>query len=149
VARINLKDFRDREGDRLYGKPTLLLRFGKDVTCLVSVAALVAADVLLMVALRPPVAVVLALQFFVVAVGFMLRRLWLTPDPRDEQVSIGLGARMGNGLLLTTLTWLILQGSGAPAQDRVILPLMLAVGFAVQLAVLASRPDEVLIGYKG
>ena len=25
---------------------------------------------------------------------------------RDEQVAIGLGARMGNGLLLTVLTWL-------------------------------------------
>jgi homogentisate phytyltransferase / homogentisate geranylgeranyltransferase len=29
VARITLKDFRDQEGDALYGKPTLLLRFGK------------------------------------------------------------------------------------------------------------------------
>jgi hypothetical protein len=126
-----------------------LLRFGKSVTCAVSAAALVAADVLLMVALRPPGAVMLALQFFVIAIAFMLRRLWLADDPRDEQVSIGLGARMGNGLLLTSLTWLILMESGAPAQDRVILPLLLAAGFAVQLVVLASRPDEVLIGYKG
>jgi 4-hydroxybenzoate polyprenyltransferase len=149
VARINLKDFRDREGDGRYGKPTLLLRFGKGVTCLVSIAALVAADVLLMMALRPPSAVALALQFFVIAIGFMLRRLWLAAEPGDEQVSIGLGARMGNGLLLTALTWLILMESGAPPPDRVILPLLLAAGFAVQLVVLASRPEDVLIGYKG
>jgi 4-hydroxybenzoate polyprenyltransferase len=38
IARINLKDFRDREGDALYGRPTLLLRFGRRTTCWVSVA---------------------------------------------------------------------------------------------------------------
>ena len=29
LARINLKDFRDRTGDALYGRPTFLLRFGR------------------------------------------------------------------------------------------------------------------------
>ena len=48
VARIVLKDFRDREGDALYGKPTLLLRFGKDATCAVSLAALLAGNCLLL-----------------------------------------------------------------------------------------------------
>src|SRR5438034_6860876 len=36
AARILLKDFRDREGDARYGKPTILLRFGKPVTCAAS-----------------------------------------------------------------------------------------------------------------
>ena len=36
VARINLKDFRDREGDAAFGKPTLLLAHGKTATCAVS-----------------------------------------------------------------------------------------------------------------
>jgi len=63
LARINLKDFRDREGDSRMGRPTLLLRFGKTVTCAVSLAALVASDVLLLAALRPhwPLAILLEL----------------------------------------------------------------------------------------
>ena len=53
LARIVLKDFRDREGDARFGKPTLLLRLGKPATCAVSAASLAAGDVLLLVALRP------------------------------------------------------------------------------------------------
>src|SRR5258708_8909558 len=35
-GRILLKDFRDRQGDALYGKPTFLLKYGKNATCLAS-----------------------------------------------------------------------------------------------------------------
>src|SRR5207244_4768415 len=64
TARILLKDFRDREGDARYGKPTLLLRFGKTATCTASLCALVAADVVLAFTLDPPL--VLLVQPFVV-----------------------------------------------------------------------------------
>jgi 4-hydroxybenzoate polyprenyltransferase len=63
AARIGLKDFRDREGDALYGKPTVLLRFGKKATCATSLCALAAADGLLAVALEP--ALVALVQPFV------------------------------------------------------------------------------------
>src|SRR5439155_15971075 len=75
VARINLKDFRDRRGDALYGRPTLLLRFGKDVTCLVSLLALIVGNALLLSALEPPVAVAATLQLYVLAIASMLLSL--------------------------------------------------------------------------
>ncbi|MDP9242097.1 MAG: UbiA family prenyltransferase [Actinomycetota bacterium] len=103
VARINLKDFRDREGDARYGKPTLLLRFGKDTTCAVSLAALVAGNVLLLAALRPRFGLALVVEAFIASIAIMLRRLRTADDPRQEQVAIGIGARMGNGLLIGVL----------------------------------------------
>src|SRR5215210_5764384 len=49
--RIILKDFRDREGDAAYGKPTFLLTYGKRATCLASLGAICAGDALLIASL--------------------------------------------------------------------------------------------------
>ena len=149
VARINLKDFRDRRGDALYGRRTLLLRFGKDVTCLVSLLALIAGNALLLAALEPPVAVAATLQLYVLAIASMLLSLREAPQGRLEQVAIGLGARMGNGLLIAVLAWLILQGRGAGLADQVVLQLALLGAFGVGFVTLARRPDDVVLGYKG
>ena len=149
VARINLKDFRDRRGDALYGRPTLLLRFGKDVTCLVSLLALIVGNALLLAALEPPVAVAATLQLYVLAIASMLLSLREAPQGRLEQVAIGLGARMGNGLLIAVLAWLILQGRGAGLADQVVLQLALLGAFGVGFVTLARRPDDVVLGYKG
>ena len=149
VARINLKDFRDRAGDAQYGRPTLLLRFGKDVTCLVSLLALVAGNALLLAALRPPVAVAGMLEVYVLAVAWMLYGLREAPEGRLEQVAIGLGARMGNGLLIAVLAWLIVDGHGAGPADEIVLQLALLGAFGVGFVTLARRPNEVMLGYKG
>ena len=146
VARIVLKDFRDREGDSLYGRPTLLLRFGKDVTCLVSAAAL-AAGVAMLIATVPEVAPLVLC--FGAAIGSMLLVLRRVPEGRDELVAIGIGARMGNGLLTCVLAWLVLDAAGAPAGDRLFLVLVLAGVFAASFVSLLRRPDVVTIGYKG
>ena len=146
LARIVLKDFRDRVGDRLYGRPTLLLRFGKTVTCGVSAAGLAAGAALLgsaMPLLLPFVAA------FAAAIGWMLLRLLRAPEGRDEQVAIGLGARMGNGLLVGVLVWLLLDGSGAPPSQRVFALVLVAAGFGVGFFTLARQPGDVVLGYKG
>jgi 4-hydroxybenzoate polyprenyltransferase len=147
AARIVLKDFRDRDGDARYGKPTLLLRFGKDATCAVSAVALAAADALLVTSL-PPAAAVLA-QPFVVAIGFMLLRLRNAQRQHAEQVAIGTGARAGNGLLLTILGWLVLDGAGASGTEAALFATALAALFLATVAALASDPDRVVLGYKG
>ena len=147
AARIVLKDFRDRDGDARFGKPTLLLRFGKTATCAASLGALIASDAVLVVALDPRLA--LAVQPFVVAIGWMLGRLWLADDRRAEQVAIGLGARMGNGLLLCVLAWSVVRGSGASTAEATGLTTVLAAVFFLGFASLAARPHEVVIGYKG
>jgi 4-hydroxybenzoate polyprenyltransferase len=146
VARIVLKDFRDREGDALYGRPTLLLRFGKNATCAVSGFALVLGVTALVWSL-PLLAPLLA--GLAAAIGWMLVTLRAAAPGRDDEVAIGIGARMGNGLLTCTLAWLVLDEAGAPAGERFFLVLVLAGVFAASFASLVRRPDVVVIGYKG
>jgi 4-hydroxybenzoate polyprenyltransferase len=147
AARILLKDFRDREGDARYGKPTVLLRFGKTATCGSSLCALAAGDAVLATALEPSLAVLL--QPFVLAVAWMLRALWLAEDAHAEQVAIGIGARMGNGLLLTVLAWLVASGGGASDAEASLLAGAVSALFLLSFASLAARPQEAVIGYKG
>jgi homogentisate phytyltransferase/homogentisate geranylgeranyltransferase len=149
LARILLKDFRDREGDARYGKPTLLLRFGAAATCSASLGALLAANVLLAVALRPPLALALALELLLAAVAVLLLRLARAESPREEQVAIGLGARIGNGVLLCVLAWLVLSGEGASDPARTAFVWALAALFLGSTAALAARPERIVIGYKG
>lgn len=147
AARILLKDFRDREGDARYGKPTILLRFGKTATCTTSLCALFAGDVVLAVALER--SLVVLVQPFVFAIGWMLWTLWRSADARSEQVAIGIGARMGNGLLLCVLAWLVVAGSGASITEASVLTGAVSGLFFLSFATLAARPQEAVIGYKG
>ena len=148
LARIVLKDFRDRAGDELHGRPTLLLRFGKRVTCAVSLICLLAGAALLPAALDAPV-LLPYVAVFAAAIAWMLHRLLLAPAGREEQVAIGLGARMGNGLLVGTLLWLVLDGEGAPLEHRVLALVAVGGAFAAAFVTLARRPQEVVLGYKG
>ena len=132
----------------LYGRPTLLLRFGKPATCAVSGACLAAGACLLAAALGEP-ALVPFITVFAVAIGWMLQRLLRAPEGRDEQVAIGLGARMGNGLLVGVLVWLVLSGEGAPYEQRLFALLVVTAAFGGGFLALARRPDEVVLGYKG
>jgi 1,4-dihydroxy-2-naphthoate polyprenyltransferase len=149
IARIVLKDFRDRDGDARYGKPTLLLRAGKTVTCLASVTALAVGNVLLLLAVRPPAPVAVVLELFICAVAWMLLVLHRAVDRRDEQVAIGIGARMANGVLITTLATLLLDARGATAEEQLGLVSVLAVVFGVSFLTLVARPQDAVLGYKG
>jgi len=140
TARIVLKDFRDRDGDRRFGKQTLLLRHGKTATCAVSLAGLVVADAVLAHAVDGRLWALL--QLFACAIGWMLWRLWRASDPAQEQVAIGVGARMGNGLLLTVLTWRVTGGDAAASA-------VVAVAFLLSFGSLVTRLGDVAIGYKG
>jgi 4-hydroxybenzoate polyprenyltransferase len=147
VARIVLKDFRDRVGDALYGKPTILLCFGKRATCAVSAAALIAADLVLASSAGLPLAVLL--QPFFAAIAWMLWRLWCAVDEFAEQVAIGIGARMGNGVLLTILAWLVVRESSGSAGEASAAAATVAAAFFFSFASLVTRPHEAVIGYKG
>jgi 4-hydroxybenzoate polyprenyltransferase len=149
LARINLKDFRDRAGDAAYGKPTLLLAHGKNVTCAVTGIALLVGCAALVAALGGHPGVVAIVSFFGAVILSMLWRLWRTSDPRDEQIAIGLGAKMGNGLLACTLASLVLQARGAPEGMQVLAMAFLAIVYGSVLITLADRPDDIEIAYKG
>ena len=149
LARINLKDFRDRAGDAAYGKPTLLLAHGKTVTCAVTAIALLTGCATLVAALGGHPGVVAIVSLFAAAILWMLWRLWRTSDPRDEQIAIGLGAKMGNGLLACTLASLVLQAQGAPKAMQLLAMAFLALVYGSVLITLAGRPDDIEIAYKG
>jgi 4-hydroxybenzoate polyprenyltransferase len=148
-SRIVLKDFRDRAGDAAYGKATVLLRRGKSFTCAASLGLLAVGNALLVVAVNPPAAVLVLMEGFFVAIGTRLHALWTARQPREEQVAIGLGARMGNGLLLLLTGWLGLSAAGAPEADRVVFAVTLTIVFAASFAYLTARPDRAVVGYKG
>ena len=147
AARIVLKDFRDREGDAHYGKPTLLLRHGKHATCVASAIALLLADAVLVTAVPPVLGSIV--QPFVAAIALMLGRLRAATGGHAEQVAIGTGARAGNGLLLTLLSWFVLQGAGASVAAAATFTTALAALFLASVAALAADPDQAVLGYKG
>lgn len=149
LARINLKDFRDRAGDAAYGKPTLLLAHGKTATCAVTGIALVAGCITLAAALGGHPGLIAIVSLFAAVILATLWRLWRTSDRREEQIAIGLGAKMGNGLLACTLAWLVLGTAGAPESIRVLTLAFLALVYASVLISLAGSPDDIEIAYKG
>ena len=91
----------------------------------------------------------MVVSLFAWVILWMLWRLWRTTDPRREQIAIGLGAKMGNGLLASTLAWLVLRAGGAPEGMRVLVMAFLALVYGSVLISLAGRPDDVEIAYKG
>lgn len=148
VARIVLKDFRDRLGDAAFGKPTLLVRLGKRATCLVSATGAALGTAVLITGLHVPMPVAAMLALCGIGIEWMLIRLANTDDPRLEQVAIGIAARAGNGLLVLALAFLLLQADGADRQTIVaILAYVLGV-FAVSFLDAALHPERVRIGYK-
>ena len=149
LARIVLKDYRDRAGDARYGKPTLLLRFGSTATCAASLAALVVANALLLAAVQPPLALAVPLEALLVGIAVLLLRLHRAHEAREEQIAIGLGARLGNGVLVCLLAWLVLGGEDASDAARTAFTCALAALFLASTAALAARPERVVIGYKG
>jgi 4-hydroxybenzoate polyprenyltransferase len=149
AGRIILKDFRDTEGDALYGKPTFLLRFGKGATCLASLLAVCAGDALLIASLadRPWLAAIL--QVHVACVALMLHRLYLADNRKDEQLSIGVGARMGNGLLTTLLGCLVLANQHATWSTQAIFAVSLTGLYLLTFMAFLRHPGRADIGYKG
>jgi 4-hydroxybenzoate polyprenyltransferase len=149
AGRIVLKDFRDREGDALYGKPTFLLLYGKGATCLASLGAVCAGDAFLVASLADRLWLAGILQAYVVGVVVMLRRLYRSDGRKDEQLSIGVGARMGNGLLTTLLGCLVLANQGATWTTQAVFGLALTALYLLTFVRFLRHPERASIGYKG
>jgi len=149
AARIILKDFRDREGDAAFGKPTFLLKYGKRATCLLSLCALCAGDALPLVSLTDRWWLAVLLQTYIVSITIMLYRLYRVGGRRDEQLSIGVGAKMGNGLLVTLLGVLILANQGADWIVQLIFGLALTALYTLNFIDFLRHPERAVIGYKG
>jgi len=149
AGRIILKDFRDRKGDAAFGKPTFLLKYGKKSTCLVSLCAVCAGDALLVASLADRWWLAALLQPYIASIAIMLYRLYLVDSRKDEQLSIGVGARMGNGLLATLLGVLILSNQDAGWTTQVIFCLALTTLYMLNFIDYLRHPQQADIGYKG
>jgi 4-hydroxybenzoate polyprenyltransferase len=155
LGRIVLKDFRDREGDAAYGKPTFLLKYGKRATCLLSATCVCAADAVLIhtVTASPGWWLAMIAQLYVLGIAAMLVRLYAADDRRGEQVSIGVGARVGNGLLLLLLgVSLLAHQDGTGVSPDVAMPaftLAISAFYAADFFLFLRYPERAVIGYKG
>jgi len=150
LARIVLKDFRDREGDAIFGRRSLLLLHGQRKTCAISGAFVALGDMSLSLALGGDAWPLLLLaQGFFAAIALMLWRLSRATTPKAEQVAIGTGAKMANGLLFSLLSWLLLSGHGASVGIRAAFLVLLAVLYGTSFVTLARYPERASIGYKG
>jgi len=149
TSRIILKDFRDREGDALYGKPTFLLRYGKGATCLASLLAVCAGDTFLIISLADRLWLAAVLQAYVACVALMLHSLYRSDNRKYEQLSIGVGARMGNGLLATLVGCLVLANQHTTWSTQAIFAIALTVLYLLTLVTFLRHPERASIGYKG
>jgi 4-hydroxybenzoate polyprenyltransferase len=149
AGRIILKDFRDREGDAAFGKPTFLLKYGKRATCLASVCSVCAGDALLVASLADSWWLAALLQLYVASIAIMLYRLYRSSSRKDEQLSIGVGAKMGNGLLATLLGALILSNHGAGWATQYIFGLALTAIYILNFIDFLRHPERAIVGYKG
>lgn len=149
-GRIILKDFRDRKGDALYGKPTFLLRYGKKATCLLSFISIVLGNIFIFVGLPTKnLIIIFALELYLIGIIFMLYKLSKVADHESEQTAIGIGAKMGNGLLLTILGLLVLLEYNAPAQTQILFVIVITVIFLLNFFMLVRKPEYAVIGYRG
>jgi hypothetical protein len=103
---------------------------------------------LLIAGLRVPASLAVLMALCVLGIEWMLVRLGRTDDERSEQVSIGIAARAGNGVLLATLAVLILRGQSAGDRTLVTIVGCLIAVFAVSFLDAALHPERVRIGYK-
>jgi 4-hydroxybenzoate polyprenyltransferase len=149
AGRIILKDFRDREGDTAFGKPTFLLKYGKRTTCLASLCALCIGDALLVASLADNRWLAVLLQLYIVSIAIMLYRLYRLGGRNDEQLSIGVGAKMGNGLLVTLLGALILSNQGADWITQFMFGLALTAIYMLNFIDFLRHPERAVVGYKG
>jgi 4-hydroxybenzoate polyprenyltransferase len=148
VGRIVLKDFRDREGDAKYGKPTLLLKYGKTATCVVSAVMVVAGLGLLWLAGPAPAVLMLAPTVLIAAVLLQLWLLWRARRDR-EQLMIGVGAKLGNGALVILLGLMLLAQSGAAPDEQAVFAAAMTVVLLYSYARLMRSPELAVNGYRG
>ena len=149
LARINLKDFRDRAGDARYGKPTFVLRYGKRAACVVSIAAAFFGNVLLLVALTPEWWALAAIEVQMAAGLYALLMLWQVNGEVEELFAIGLAARMANGVLLSVLALLTMNALHASATDTSVLLAMIAGISCSSFLSLAKNREEIIRAYRG
>jgi len=157
LGRIILKDFRDRKGDSLYGRPTFLLRFGKTATCFTSLVCVAVAHVFFAIIAgsfgehAKPVEMWLFIgltSVFFLAIYMALIGLWRAKE-EHEQFFIGLGAKMGNGALIFMLGLMILMMNKAEISVMIAFSGTMIMFFLIAFIVMVTNPKLAVNAYRG
>lgn len=149
-GRIILKDFRDVKGDLKYGKPTFLIVYGKNITCLISVISVIFGNIMIISLSSIYLGYeIFVLQIFFFCIYFMSYRLWKAESKEKEQEAIVIGAKMGNGLILTLLGLLALHEYNAASSFSLFYSLLTMTMFLLSFIILLSNPHQAVAGYRG
>jgi 4-hydroxybenzoate polyprenyltransferase len=117
LARISLKDFRDRIGDAKAKKPTLILKYGKKAVCLLSATSMLVGGGCLLLAISGQPYLQIVIAIFLLLLAIVEYKLFMAKKELHELLSVGYGARMGNGILFALLGTFLLQAYGAGTAD--------------------------------
>jgi 4-hydroxybenzoate polyprenyltransferase len=115
IGRILLKDFRDVEGDAMFGKRTFLLRHGRRATCLVSAACWVAGAASLLLLVPPDSPLLAGFAVFVAAALYGLKELGKDNSRFEEWAIVAAIAMIGRGMAVTLLAYYSMLDLGHPA----------------------------------
>lgn len=143
VSRILLKDFRDYEGDKKFGKLNFLVRHGPGLTCFVSALAWLVGDTFFSLSLYSdfPVLVFL-IQPLTLIIFYELYILSREKHYDLKLREVAVIGRMGNSVALAMLTTLTLQASAySNAQDNLF---TVAVGLVVALTAIEPQQRKTL-----
>ena len=147
-GRISLKDFRDRKGDKMAGKPTLILKYGKKVVCTLSTSAILVGSGCLLMAIYPRFYLQVVVIFFLVTLVVIETTLYKTKSQLRELLSVGYGARMGNGILFGLLGTLLLESQRATMADIVVFYGALMLGYGWMFFRYTRSPEMFYFGRK-
>jgi 4-hydroxybenzoate polyprenyltransferase len=148
LARICLKDFRDRKGDALSGKPTLILKYGKKLVCLISVVSVLVGSSVLIILLAHEPFLQWLVVFFVASLIAVEYKLFVAKTESLELLSIGYGARMGNGILFALLGTFLLRMQNAMTSDLIVFYCSLATIYGWLFWQYIKHPEVFYFGKK-
>ncbi len=151
IGRIALKDLRDIEGDRKYGKRTFIVRHGKLKTLYFSGAFWVAGSAIVMgLFASRSLALVLIIAVHLTAIIYAISRMNKTEDRDAQQVILGAIGQIANISMLCIAIWLInnQETHGAENQPVYIL-MMVALGLygTVYGLYAIKRPQNMKVSY--
>lgn len=143
MGRIVLKDFRDEEGDRLFGKRTFLIRQGRHRTCAFSAACWIAGSGALVVLAPLPAAVAAVFVAYLACVLHGLYVLARGDGYVTDQVVIAAIALVGRGMCITVLAHLTMTAEGWAAADQALLQVLVGAAFVALYAETAAARRSV------
>jgi 4-hydroxybenzoate polyprenyltransferase len=131
MGRLALKDFRDEQGDRLYGKRTTLVRHGRTRTCLFSACFWSAGAVVAIGGLPSRVGTTAAMVAYMLVVVAMLADIAGDADGVRDVANIAAIATIGRALVSTAIIQLATAMNGWSVLDQ---NLVVAAGAIAALA---------------